>query len=160
MIKNIIIATVLIAAGYIAAVFFPMPESIKQDFNSLVGKASSEVQDAKQGLEKEAGEAVGKVDGQIDAASGDLKESATAESQGTGGKESAEDEQKYFTQSDLLFNSHALNEKATIILGTFPNEQVADEEIASLNLKEPTNKFPFKSPTGTKVTLVTIGSSN
>lgn len=153
MIKNLLLAAVFLVVGYVAAVFFPMPQPIEQDLHSLVGQVETEAQEATQTVEGAVAEGEAKVAGMEERGEQEGELSTKTED----GQQATEEEQDYFVQSDLLFHTKDSAAKSTLVLGAFKDEAVADNEINSLNINDQVNKFPFKLPTGTKATLVTIG---
>ncbi|UAA37102.1 hypothetical protein KIH87_10090 [Paraneptunicella aestuarii] len=159
MIKKLLIAALLIALGYGAAIFFPLPsdiaDQVKEPVNALIIKMKGGAETAEQDIQEETQQASSDIqqvtaDGQTPGAQTDEQAQATQ-------AQPEEDDADYFTQADLLRNP-TKPASTTIYFGTFLNDALADSEIKSLELDPKlVQKFKFKTPTNKKVTLITIG---
>lgn len=149
MLKKIVLASLLIALGYLIAVWFPMPESLSSKLSNLSLNAESSIATT-----------------QVESSANSIPENEISEEapseiksdESTSATENAEDEQKnYIRVSDLLFSSKNLPEKATLSLDSFPSQQAAEQFIAERNIDESVFYFDFLRSTGSKWVLVTLG---
>ncbi|MCC2604016.1 hypothetical protein [Planctobacterium marinum] len=136
MIKNIIIAALLIGFGYTLSVFWPMDpswqEEVKAPFKAdgLIGGSI-------------VGEWVGVVDEPVST------EATAAE----------EDKTQYATQRDLLVSPMDVDVTYTVLLGEYPNEDDGNRHLALIGITDVAPTYiPYKTPLGNKALLLLLGN--